>query len=143
MAKRILVPIGEEDHAEALLAVISDLARGAGATVRLLHVMPVPQTVMRPHDHVVAYASQLVDGLEARGLARLEAASATLEGVPVERSVRFGNVADEITEEARTFDADVIALHGKPRRWWSGVRLGGVARRVARRATAPVLVLSC
>jgi nucleotide-binding universal stress UspA family protein len=143
MAKRILVPLGRHEDAEALLATVGDLARGAGATIRLLHVMPVPETVTAPYGRVVAYASQLVDELEARGLARLDAASATLDGVPVERQVRFGEVADEIVEEAASFGADVIALHARPRRWWSGLRLGGVARRVARRATTPVLVLSC
>jgi nucleotide-binding universal stress UspA family protein len=105
--------------------------------------MPVPETVTVAPGRVVAYASQLVDGLEARGLARLDAASAILDGVPVERRVRFGKVADEIVEEAASFGADVIALHARPRRWWSGLRLGGAARRVARRATASVLVLSC
>ena len=143
MAKRILVPLGAHDDAEALLTTVGDLARGAGATVRLLHVMPVPETVTVAPGRVVAYASQLVDGLEGRGLARLDAASAILGGMPVDRQVRFGKVADEIVEEAASFGADVIALHARPRRWWSGLRLGGVARRVARRATASVLVLSC
>jgi nucleotide-binding universal stress UspA family protein len=143
MAKRILVPLGRPDDAEALLAMEGDLARGAGATVRVLHVMPTPATVVTPNGRIVAYASQLVDALEARGLACLDAASATLEGVPVERRVRFGDVADEIAEEAATFEADVIALHARPRRWWDGMRLGGVARRVARRAKTAVLVLAC
>jgi nucleotide-binding universal stress UspA family protein len=143
MAKRILVPIGRHDDAEALLAMVGDLARGAGATVRLLHVMPTPVTVMAPYGRVVAYASQLVDGLESRGLARLDAARATLDGVPVERSVRFGDVADEILDEAEGFGADVIALSARRRHRWHGVRLGGVARRVARQAKAAVMVLSC
>jgi nucleotide-binding universal stress UspA family protein len=143
MAKRILVPIGRHDDAEALLAMVGDLARGAGATVRLLHVMPTPVTVMAPYGRVVAYANQLVDGLESRGLARLDAARATLDGVPVERSVRFGDVADEILEEAERFGADVIALHARRRHWWNGVRLGGVTRRVARRAKTAVMVLAC
>jgi nucleotide-binding universal stress UspA family protein len=143
MAKRILVPLGAHDDAGALLATVGDLARGAGATVRLLHVMPAPETVTVAPGRVVAYASQLVEELEARGLAHLDAASATLDGVPLERQVRFGEVADEIVEEAASFGADVIALQARPRRWWSGLRLGGVARRVARRATASLLVLSC
>ncbi len=146
MTKKILVPVGRHDDAEPLLAMVADLARGAGATVRLLHVMPVPATVTVPYGRIVAYASQLVDGLEARGRAHLETARAVLEGVPVEASVRFGDVAEEIVEEAAAFGADLIALHAKRRpwwRWWDGLRLGGVARRVARRATTPVMVLAC
>ena len=143
MTKRILVPIGRPDDAAALLGAVADLARGAGATVRLLHVMPTPVTVMAPRGRVVAYANQLVDGLESRGLARLDAARATLDGVPVECAVRFGDVADEIVEEAETFGADVIALHARRRRWWNGLTLGDVARRVARRAKSPVMVLAC
>jgi nucleotide-binding universal stress UspA family protein len=146
MTKRILVPVGRHDDAEPVLTMVADLARGAGATVRLLHVMPVPATVTVPYGRVVAYASQLVDGLESRGRAHLDRARVMLEGVPVEESVRFGDEAEEIVEEAVTFGADVIALHAKRRPWWpwgDGLRLGGVARRVARRAKTAVMVLAC
>ncbi len=42
MAKRILIPVDAEERAE--VALVADLARSSGATVRLLHVGPLPQT---------------------------------------------------------------------------------------------------
>ena len=38
MAKRILVPLDALERSEAVLPLVADLARGAGSTVRLLHV---------------------------------------------------------------------------------------------------------
>ena len=41
MAKRILVPLDRSDR--TIVPVVAALARGAGATVRLLRVLPVPE----------------------------------------------------------------------------------------------------
>ena len=142
MAKRILVPIGPRDDHDTLLALIADVARSAGATVRLLHVMPPPDTQTQKYGRVISYASQEIEALEARGVAHLKSLSASLHGVPVEPSVRFGDVAEEILLEAAGFGAELIALRAQPRRWWRPFGLGGVARRVAARAAAPVMVLA-
>lgn len=39
--KRILVPVDLMTEPDAVAQVVADAARGAGATVRLLHVAPV------------------------------------------------------------------------------------------------------
>jgi nucleotide-binding universal stress UspA family protein len=143
MAKRILVPIGPRGDLDTLTALVADVARGAGATVRLLHVMPPPVTRTEKSGRVISYASQEIDSLEARGLAYLESLGAGLDGVPVEPRVRFGDVAAEILLEADGFGAELIALRARPRRWWRPFGLGGVARRVARKTAAPVMVLAC
>ncbi|PYN05671.1 MAG: universal stress protein, partial [Candidatus Rokuibacteriota bacterium] len=41
MAKRILVPLDQSPPAEAVLPLVGEVARGGGATVRLLHVAPI------------------------------------------------------------------------------------------------------
>ena len=45
MAKRILVPLDETTEHEAILPLVADIARQAGATVRLLHVAGPPEAM--------------------------------------------------------------------------------------------------
>src|SRR2546428_8528550 len=72
MAKRILVPLDRTSTSEAVLPFVSDLAHGAGSTVRLLRVEPVPNNVVSESGRVVAYTDQEMARLEAEGLAHLE-----------------------------------------------------------------------
>ena len=143
MTKRILVPLDPRDDAESLISLVADLARGAGATVRLLHVAPLPQNQISEYGRIVVFASQERERLEARGHDHLVAVGARLEGVPVENRVRFGDLAEETVLESEVFGAELIALGARRRRWWHSLALGRTARRIARRATAPVLVLAC
>src|SRR2546425_7885067 len=73
MAKRILVPLDRTSTSEAVLPFVSDLAHGAGSTVRLLRVEPVPNNVVSDSGRVVAYTDQEMARLEAEGLAHLDA----------------------------------------------------------------------
>lgn len=137
MAKRILVPLDRSEAAQCVLPLVGDLARSSGATVRLLHVVPIPEGRVGDHGR---YASHEMDRLELKGLDYLKAAEAQLERVPVESVVRFGNTAEEIVREAEAFRADLIALTTSSRRWLRRV-VGGVADRVFRTADVPVMVL--
>jgi nucleotide-binding universal stress UspA family protein len=67
MAKRILVPLDRSDLAESIMPLVADLAPGADATVRLLHVAPVPENVVSTEGRLVAYADQEMERLEAEG----------------------------------------------------------------------------
>ncbi|PYM08516.1 MAG: hypothetical protein DMD82_02320 [Candidatus Rokuibacteriota bacterium] len=140
MAKRILVPLDRTPTGEAVLPLVSDVARGAGSTVRLLHVKPVPNNVVSESGRVVAYADQEMARLEAEGATYLEAISALLQGVPVERVVRFGDPAREILTEAETFGADFIALTTGGRSWLRHTLSRSIAARVFRKSTVPVLL---
>ena len=143
MAKRILVPLGPRDDAESLIPLVADLARGAGATVRLLHVAPTPENRIGEYGRIVVFASQERERLEARGHDHLAAVGWPLEGAAVEHRVRFGGLAEETVLEADVFGADLIALGARRRRWWRSLAVGRTARRIARRAAASVLVLAC
>src|SRR2546426_9936075 len=44
MAKRILVPVGDNERAEAIVPVVAALARAGGGSVRLLSVRPAQRT---------------------------------------------------------------------------------------------------
>ena len=143
MAKRILVPLSNDDDVDALIPVVADLARGAGATVRLLHVAPVPENRVDQHNRVIVFASQEYERLQAAGHDRLAVVEARLEGIPVEGSVRFGDVAEATVREADVFGAELIAVRARRRRWWPRLVLGRAVRRITRRATSPVMVVAC
>lgn len=141
MAKRILVPLDRSDTAGSVLPIVADLARSSGATVRLLHVAPVPKERVTEDGRVVAYASQEMERIESNRREFLKAAEAELEGVPVEAVVRFGRPVEEILREADVFGADLIAVtaHG---RGWLRHMLSAVVGKLFRRSDVPVLLLA-
>lgn len=141
MAKRILTPIGPRARGETIVPLVAALARGAGATVRLLRVFPVPDRVTDPRGRTIAYADQEMARLTSEGLDDLGRIEVELDGVPVERVVRFGEPAEEILLEADAFGADLIALAVSARGRLRRALRPGVAARVARRAPVPALML--
>lgn len=115
MAKRILVPLDETVQAESVLDMVADMARGAGATVRLLHVAPAPDNVVSD-GRIVAYADQEGARLENEGLDYLRAVEVRMNG------------------------ADLIVMSTKAASGISRVVLGSVAEQVLRKA-APAVML--
>ena len=136
MAKRILVPLSQSEPAGSFVAAIGDLARGGGATVRLLHVAAPTTNVVDADGRLLAYADQENRRVEAEARDFLEVIAITLDGVPVELAVRFGDPVPEIVAEAGDFGADLIAVGvGRRRR----LRLrGSVAEQILRRSDVPV-----
>jgi len=141
MAKRILVPIERSDAAPSVLPLVADMARSNGATVRLLHVAPLPTERIADDGRVVAYASQEMERIEHARRDCLKTAEAELEGVPVEAVIRFGDPAREILVEAEVFGADLIAVTAGRRRWLPHL-LRGVAGKLVRRSDVPVMLVT-
>lgn len=141
MAKRILVPLDHATEYDVILPVVAELARGSGATVRLLHVAPVPANVVSPEGRVVAYADQEMSRVEHTWLASLQVSEPLLVGVTVERAVRFGSAVEEILNEVEAFEADLVIVTTTCRNSLKRGLLGSVAEQVMRRATPPVLLL--
>ena len=140
MVKRILVPLDQSLVAESVVPLVADLARGGGATVRLLHVAPQPDVLVNAEGRVVAYADQEMARLEAEGVDYLRAVELQLEGIPVECVVRFGDPLQRILGEAGAFGADLIAVTTAGRSGISRAVLGSVAEQVFRKADGPVLL---
>jgi nucleotide-binding universal stress UspA family protein len=139
MVKRILAPIGERERSEAIVPVVSALAHGAGSTVRLMRVFPVPEGVVDSDGRTVVYSHQEMERLTSEGLHDLARIQAQLEGIPVESVVRFGNPVEEILLEADAFDADLIALEGpRPGRVRNALS-PDIATRLASQAHIPTL----
>lgn len=141
MAKRILVPLDETTEHEAILPLVADIARAAGATVRLLHVAAPPDNVVTEDGQVIAYMDQEIARLRVQWLDYLRTIEGLLPDVELEREVRFGKPLPEILAEAEDFDADLIAVTTSSRKTLKDRLLGSVAADLMKRATAPVLLL--
>src|SRR5438477_641056 len=113
MAKRILVPLDQSPLAEAVLPLVGEVARGSGATVRLLRVAPIPDNRVDAEGRVIVWAAQEVTRLEAEGKDYLQTLELQLAGVPVECVVRFGSAVEEILQEAEAFGADLAWIEAE------------------------------
>jgi nucleotide-binding universal stress UspA family protein len=138
MAKRILVPLDEAVHAESMVEAVGALARTTGATVRVLHVAPVPESLSDNYGHVLVYADQETARLEAEGLDYLHAVTLGLDGVTVEYTVRYGDPVEQILAEAESWSADLIAMTTRGRGSLERALLGSVAEQVFRKAPMAV-----
>src|SRR5262245_24011662 len=141
MAKRILVPLDRATDHEAMLPFVADTARGGGATVRLLHVAPVPDMVVNDEGLVIAYTDQETRRLETEWLETVRSLEPLLSGVPVEPVIRFGEPVEEILTEADEFDADLIVVTTTCRSAVKRTLLGSVAEQVVRRARSSVALI--
>ena len=138
MAKRILVPLDEAVQSESMVEAVGALARSTGATVRLLHVAPRPEILTDDYGHVLVYADQESARLEAEALDYLHAASVGLEDVALECAVRYGDPVEQILDEARTWNADLIAMATRGRSCIGRALIGSVAEHVFRKAPMAV-----
>jgi nucleotide-binding universal stress UspA family protein len=141
MAKRFLVPLHRSADGDHVLPFIADAARAAGAVVRLLHVAPVPDNVVSPDGHTVAYADQELSRLEVEHTEDLRRLEPLLDGIAVETVVRFGDPVKEILGEADAFGADVIAVMTTCRSGVKRALLGSVAEQLLSKADATVLLV--
>jgi len=139
--KRILLALDRSPRADAVAAIAADTARGAHATVRLLHVAPEPSEVHDAHGRVVVYADQETESLRSEGRDFLRTLEVHFGGVPVESVVRFGDPVAQILDEAEVFGADLIVVGTAGRSGIGRVLLGSVAERVFGKATVPVMLI--
>jgi nucleotide-binding universal stress UspA family protein len=138
MIKRVLVPLDKTDAAEDILPIVAMLAT-TGATVRLVHVAPVPENVVTPEGRTIAYAHQEGARIEAQWSDSLQGTAARLHG-DVDHVVRFGDPTSEILGEAEAFGADTIVVTTGTRCSVKRALLGSVAEAMLRRARVGVLL---
>jgi nucleotide-binding universal stress UspA family protein len=138
MSKRILLPLDKTDEAERIVPLVADMARGGGATVRLLHVSPLPEAITND-GRIVVYVDQEASRLETEARDYLAAIELAFAGVPVEVAVRYGDPGPEILEEAEAFAADLIAVTTGGHHAFR--KIGRVADHLLKRSPVPVLVL--
>lgn len=142
--QKILCPVDFSEASWAALDVAAELAAQFGATVEVLHILPV--TPGGPDLAPLAVSSMLPASEERKQeaeehlreiLAQKIDAGPTI-GYHIE--VRFGEAAEEIVAYARDrADLIVISTHGR-----TGLKhllFGSVAEAVVRQATCPVLTV--
>ncbi|MGV8840443.1 MAG: universal stress protein [Bauldia sp.] len=137
MFKRILVAvdIADPDKGQAIAAVAADIARGAGADLR---VMTVPLMLEAIRDYVPASVKA---GDEATAVKVLEAIGASL-GLPagtVSYAAAPGSIAERTLAEAEAFGADLIVI-GPHKPSLAKMILGSNASAILRNAKVSVLV---
>lgn len=141
MYKRILVPIdGSGTSLDALVAALG-LARESGGCIRMVQLLdpltyltgfePGATAMQDARDYAVR---STVDAMELARKAEVPADCRILEK-PGRR------LAEVIADEAREFDADLIAVGTHGRRGIGRVLLGSDAEQVIRLAPVPVLAV--
>jgi nucleotide-binding universal stress UspA family protein len=139
--KKILLAVDRSPRADAVANLVADTARGAHATVRLLHVASEPSAVFDSEGRVVVYADQEAASRTSEGLDFLRALEVHFGDVPLESIVRFGDPVAQILDEADSFNADLIVVGTAGRSGIGRVLLGSVAERVFAKATVPVMLV--
>jgi nucleotide-binding universal stress UspA family protein len=134
----IVVPLDGTPGSEAARPAGPGRARGCGARLRLLRVVPSVKEVRTEEDRVVVWADQETTRVEYETLAYLGRLAAGFQDVAVESAVRIGDVTTEIVEESEAAGADLIALATDRRR---GLGRGRELRRLRRATTIPLLVV--
>jgi universal stress protein A len=138
--KIILCPVDFDDNSMAALAHARRLAIDMGATIHLLHVLPILPMLA---DHGVEVGIDEQADQQARTKLK-DAARRRLTRVPAEIHTRIAFVSEvpkTILAFARDLDADLIlmATHGR-----TGVKhlfFGSVTEAVVRNAACPVLTV--
>ena len=134
--KRILVPLKGTAGDEAVLSVVAPAASAVGATLRLMHVAPIPRNLVSESGRVVLYADQEMGRLNAQWLSYLAGVAATLHDTATECVVRFGDPAPEIVAEAEAWGAELIAMTTVRGRRFGWRR---IVEAVSRKVRIPVL----
>lgn len=139
MYKHILVPvdIAEPELAKPAVATAVDMARSAGGTVRLVHVVPLTSGML------VEYVPPDFEEEQRRAaeaaLAEI-ARGAGLDATQISHAVRQGGIYHEVLEEATAIGADLIVMssHRPAMRTYF---LGSNAGHIVRYAPCSVLVV--
>ena len=139
--RKILVPLDGSPGSTAVLWTVGQLARSQAARVRLLRVAPTTTAVHALDGRVLAFSDQECDRITLDELQSLKRTATELAGVDVEATVRFGDPATEIVEEADEAGADLIAMATHRRAGVSRLVKGSVAERVERATTVPVVLV--
>jgi len=140
--KRVLICSGGRHYIDNAVRLAGEIARGVGAQVVLLHVMPEAPAIYAPLRRMHETAATLLESPSELGR-NLRSSREMLEapGVPTELHLRRGSVLAEILEEIRTGGYDLVvtgsALHHSLRTYV----LGDISREIVNRAGCSVLVV--
>ena len=140
--KRFLVCTGGKEFIEEALQLTGKLASAVGASVTLLHVMAEPPAIYADLVRLEEDVTRLLESNSELGI-NLRSQKQDLEklGVPTEVHVRHGIVVDQVFDEVRQSNYDLIVTGSSRAR--GIVRhyiMGDLTLRILNHANCPVLV---
>jgi nucleotide-binding universal stress UspA family protein len=140
--KRFLVCTGGKEFIEQAVQFTGKLAAAVKASVTLLHVMAEPPALYADLVQLEEDVTQLLESKSELGT-NLRRQRRELEklGVPVEVRLRHGIVIDQVFEEVRAGDYDLIVTGtSQARGLLRHYIMGDLTRSILNRASCPVLV---
>jgi len=140
--KRFLVCTGGKELNGEAVQLTGKLADALGASVTLLHVMAEPPAIYADLVGLEEDVDQLLESPSELGMNLLQQKK-ELErvGVPAEVRVRHGIVIDQVFEEVREGDYDLIVTGtSQARGLLRHYIMGDLTRSILNRANSPVLV---
>jgi nucleotide-binding universal stress UspA family protein len=145
MYQRILVPVDGSPTSQRGLAEAIAIGKLTGASLRLLHVVDETSFAMSA-DAFGAYTGDLLTLLREGGEKILADAKAQVEAAglaadTVLRESLAGRVCDLVSDEAKSWPAELIVIGTHGRRGAQRLFLGSDAEQTLRLATVPVLLV--
>jgi nucleotide-binding universal stress UspA family protein len=140
--KRFLVCTGGKEFIEQAVQFTGEIAAALGATVTLLHVMAEPPAMYADLVRLEENVDQLLESKSELGT-NLRRQKRELErlGVSAEVRLRHGIVNDQVFEEARAGDYDLIVTGtSQARGLLRHYIMGDLTRSILNQASCPVLV---
>jgi len=142
--KKILVPTDFSEYSDAALKYAIDVARQRGAKIYLLHVIGLIQTCAVDY----CFDQPTLDALEKKSASTAEdMMKKQLELFPEAKSVdittdvRKGVPYEEILNEQKAKDIDLIVMSSHGKTGLLGHVLGSGAEKVMKKAACPVLLI--
>ena len=141
LPRTILVPTDFSEHADHALDYAVELATRFGATMHLVHAIPVP--AMGVHEIGVAYNAMAIESLTKAAQNALDARAARYRDRIEFASARceVGDARDVIDRAATNIKADLIVMGTHGRRGIRRLLLGSVAEAIVRSSPCPVLTV--
>lgn len=141
--KRILVCSGGEKYIDRAVEFSGEIAKAAGASVTLFHVMAEPPAVFTDLIRMEEDVNLLLHSSLGLGQnLRREKESLEAIGVSADVRLRHGLVISEVFKEIRRGDYDLVVTGSSPE--GGNLRsyiMGNITREIVNRAECPVLVV--
>lgn len=132
--KTILVPLDGSAIAERALPYAETIARRTGATLLLVRVVPLSESI-----GMALLAEELV--LEAEAYLGTQAGVLAARGLTLNTRLLYGDAVEAITTEAARGDAMMIVMATHGRTGLGRLLFGSVAEGVVRQAATPLLLV--
>lgn len=141
--RRILICSGGEKYIDRAVEFSGAIAKAAGASITLFHVMAEPPAVYTDLIRMEEDVNLLLHSSSGLGQnLRREKESLEMIGVPTEVRLRHGLVISEVFKEIRRGDYDLVVTGSSPE--GGNLRsyiMGNITREIVNRAECPVLVV--